>query len=635
MRHIKLKDLINESYIANTDSKKTVNENIMLERQLAEAFEHDLKRLEETLISEGFGDVWNKIKQKGGEIAQGAKQALLKPLLKIVIDKIAKDDPEGLAKLTNAAKTNPASIEKLMDNPAIKAKEKEVSKELSSIQEMLTEDEHEEIFQEYVDKVLEEARVLRDDPRNVRRRERAAQRRQAKAAPDLKVGDHGYTAAYAKARGGKVATKVDPKKTNPKKVDPKKENPPVKNKDQVAPSSDTPPEQNKGGDDKEKGGEPQSLVKKVYAFAKKHPKLSAVVGVALLGVIAAAAVGSGGVIPLITSTLVGAATGAVKGAGIGAAVGGGKEAIGQFLKGDGMDWKKVGNASLQGGKTGAKVGAIAGAGANVAGKAIAGVGKAASWASNLFGGAKGAKGNSGVDNHSAGSGHGAQRSHGTTRNSYEIAHDEVVPGQPLNQRQLQAMKMATDMSPKNLTNYQQNLTPDQMKQFNDWNQQSTSVAPGIHKDSAGNPSDDGDTNNTRPNQSGGGNAQNPVGNNISKQIQAARTDPDAIDAWHKELQTNPIWKKNISDATQEIANNKSELSNAIQNDADSKTIADIKAKLYNNQQTFSDLQNNPNHNWLRTYVTGEEHPVTAATRRMADRDPQFAKELDTWIKSKS
>jgi len=563
MRHIKLKDLINESYIANTDSKKTVNENIMLERQLAEAFEHDLKRLEETLISEGFGDVWNKIKQKGGEIAHGAKQALLKPLLKIVIDKIAKDDPEGLAKLTNAAKTNPASIEKLMDNPAIKAKEKEVSRELSSIQEMLTEDEHEEIFQEYVDKVLEEARVLRDDPRNVRRRERAAQRRQAKTVPDLKVGDHGYTAAYAKARGGKVATKVDPKKANPKKVDPKKENPPAQNKDQVAPSNDTPPEQNKGGDDKEKGGEPQSLVRKVYAFAKKHPKLSAVVGVALLGVIAAAAVGSGGVIPLITSTLVGAATGAVKGAGIGAAVGGGKEAIGQFLKGDGMDWKKVGNASLQGGKTGAKVGAIAGAGANVAGKAIAGVGKAASWASNLFGGAKGAKGNSGVDDSSAAHGQGAQRS------------------------------------------------------------QSTSVAPSIRKDSAGNPFDDGDTNDTRPNQSGGGNAQNPVGNDISKQIRAARTDPEVLNAWKEELKTNPAWKKYVEKWSGEAATTQDELNNAIDSGSDSRTVAELKGKLFNIKSTLEDLEKTPNRNWIRTHLTGEEDPFVTTTRKIFNKNPDL------------
>ena len=479
MRLIKLKDLINESYIANTDSKKTVNENIMLERQLAEAFEHDLKRLEETLISEGFGDVWDKIKQKGGKIVQGAKQALLKPLLKIVIDKIAKDDPEGLAKLTNAAKTNPASIEKLMDNPSIKAKEKEVSRELSSIQEILTEDEHEEIFQEYVDKVLEEARVLRDDPRNVRRRERAAQRRQDKAAPDLKVGDHGYTAAYAKARGGKVAAKVDPKKINPKKVDPKKENPPVQNKDQVAPSNDTPPEQNKGGDDKEKDGEPQSLVKKVYAFAKKHPKLSAVVGVALLGVIAAAAVGSGGVIPLITSTLAGAATGAVKGAGIGAVVGGGKEAIGQFLKGDGMDWKKVGNASLQGGKTGAKIGAVAGAGANIASKAAAGV---ADVASGQYGKAMkgigpdnalrdltpGEKRNLGVKDGFMDD-KGQYKRHSTGPGSikqtyFKVGGEIVTPGQPLTQNQLNAMKMAMDVGNDGNKIYGTKL----MNQYNAW-----------------------------------------------------------------------------------------------------------------------------------------------------------------------
>lgn len=50
----------------------------------------------------------------------------------------------------------------------------------------------------------------------------------------------------------------------------------------------------------------------------------------------------------------------------------------------------------------------------------------------------------------------------------ENKNKKVIPGEPLSQQQLQAMKMATDMSPNNFSNYEQNLTPEQLKQFKDW-----------------------------------------------------------------------------------------------------------------------------------------------------------------------
>lgn len=396
MKKSELKYLINE-VIDEVEASQ-------LEAELAEAFEHDLKRLEETLIAEGFGDIWNKIKQKGSEMAQGAKNALLKPLLKLIVDKIAKSDPQGMAKLANAAKNNPKAIANLMNNPQIQAKQKEVSQELKSINEILTEDEHEELFQEYVDVVLKEAGAKRV------RKPRAPKAAEPAPAPE-----------------SPAAPEAKPKK---RKASPKKEK------------------------------KPQGLIQKVYGFFKEHPKISAVAGVALLGIVIAAAIGSGGVIPLLTSTLSSAASGALSGSAIGGVVSGGKEAASQYFKNKKIDWKKVGTATGQGMVTGAKYGAVAGATGNIAGKAIAGVGKMANAVGNAFGGSKAATSTMKGDPFQ--NAHRTQRSLHSVDNYMKVGGERVFPGQPLSQRQLGAMKIAMDMGNDGYKLY----GPDLMKQYN-------------------------------------------------------------------------------------------------------------------------------------------------------------------------
>ena len=180
MRHIKLKDLINESYISSSPFEGNLND--------------DLKYLEQKLIEEGL---WDAIKQKVGDATNKTKEILLKPLIKLVVDKIAKDDPQGFSKLQQYS-ADQSKIKDLLNHPDIKKKESEIGREVASLKESLSEAEHDDFIQEYIDAVLDEARVLRDDPRNVKRRERYQQRRAA--------------------RVGQNPAPV-PKKTNPSKVD--------------------------------------------------------------------------------------------------------------------------------------------------------------------------------------------------------------------------------------------------------------------------------------------------------------------------------------------------------------------------------------------------------------------------------
>ena len=121
------------------------------------------------------------------------------------------------------------------------------------------------------------------------------------------------------------------------------------------------------------------LLGKIGAWAKKNP-VKAGLGLAALGAIGtAAAIGSGGVLPLLTTALLGAGKGAAAGA-IGGAV---KGAIGQGIanKKDGGKFfgnlKQMGKAALKSAGKGAAIGAAVGAGGAIAGKALAGVSKIA------------------------------------------------------------------------------------------------------------------------------------------------------------------------------------------------------------------------------------------------------------------
>ena len=480
MRHIKLKDLINESYINSSPFEGNLNE--------------DLKYLEQKLIEEGL---WDVIKQKVGDASNKTKEILLKPLIKLVVDKIAKDDPQGFSKLQQYS-ADQSKIKDLLNHPDIKKKESELSREVASVKESLSEAEHDDFIQEYIDAVLDEARVLRDDPRNVKRRERYQQRKAARA---------GQTPAPA------------PKKTNPVKVD-KSEPSKPKNDEPTAGQNikQGAAQLGKGiaqGADKfgiaaiEKGGDLMAkamggaskgvqalaqtepgkavggLIGKIYQWTKAHPKITAAAGIALLGLIGtAAAIGSGGIAPLIATTVTAAGGGAVKGGAIGAAVGAGKEMYSQIKGGTksfkDMDYGKVGKAAAKAGGKGAAIGAAVGAGANVLGKAAAGV---ADVASGQYGKAMkglgpdnalrdltpGEKRNLGVkDGFMDDKGQYKRHSTGPEsikQNYFKVGGEIVTPGEPLTQNQLNAMKMAIDMGNDGNKLY----GPELMKQYDTWN----------------------------------------------------------------------------------------------------------------------------------------------------------------------
>jgi hypothetical protein len=112
---------------------------------------------------------------------------------------------------------------------------------------------------------------------------------------------------------------------------------------------------------------------KVTSWMKKNPVKGAAAVALLSVVVGAAAVGSGGVLPLIGTVIGGAAKGAVVGGIGGGVVGAAKSAIGDKMAGNKFDLKKTAKAGLAGAKTGAIGGALAGAAGAVgkaAGKAV-------------------------------------------------------------------------------------------------------------------------------------------------------------------------------------------------------------------------------------------------------------------------
>jgi len=379
MRHIKLKDLINEQH--------------MNVSPLAHLLEKDLAYLQERLIEEGL---WDTIKQKVGgaleKTGEKTKELLIKPLIKVILDKWAKDDPQGFAQVQE----KPENIKKLLDHPSIKREQDKIQQALGNIQETLTEEQAEDFLQEYMDAVLEEAKVLKDDPRNVARRARYAKRKADRLA------------------GGNVPTPpkdADAKKEEPsagdniKQGDEKKEEPSAgdnikqgakqlgKGLGQAADKAGIWAIE-KGGDaikgaknfigkgmDTKAGqaakGAVGGLISKVYAWVKKNPKLSGTVALGLLAAIfTAASIGSGGAVPMITSMLSAAGAGAVKGGIIGGTIGAAKDMYGQIKGGaksfKDIDYKQVGKAALKTGKKGLAIGAAVGAGADLVGKAALG-----------------------------------------------------------------------------------------------------------------------------------------------------------------------------------------------------------------------------------------------------------------------
>lgn len=110
------------------------------------------------------------------------------------------------------------------------------------------------------------------------------------------------------------------------------------------------------------------LLGKLGAWAKKHP-VKAGVGLAAIAALGtAAAIGTGGLAPLLGAALLGAGKGAAIAGTIGAVSGGAKQAIGDKMAGNKFSLKNIGKAAWSGLKKGAVVGAIGGAAGGVLGK---------------------------------------------------------------------------------------------------------------------------------------------------------------------------------------------------------------------------------------------------------------------------
>jgi len=116
------------------------------------------------------------------------------------------------------------------------------------------------------------------------------------------------------------------------------------------------------------------LLGKLGAWAKKHP-VKAGVGLAAIAALGtAAAIGTGGLAPLLGAALLGAGKGAAIAGTIGAVTGGAKQAIGDKVAGNKFSLKNIGKAAWSGLKKGAVVGAIGGAAGGVLGKIASNMG---------------------------------------------------------------------------------------------------------------------------------------------------------------------------------------------------------------------------------------------------------------------
>jgi len=304
---------------------------------LIEGFNRDLEAFEAYLIKEGL---WDTIKQKGAALASGAKSALVQPLIKAIMNKIAQSDPEGFKKIQAAAASGESGIQQLLNSPEVKQQQQQISQDVAATTESIDDGLYSEVFEEAIGYLIE-ARVLSNDPRNVRRRELAAQKRAASQQP-----------ASNKAAPGKQPPVLKPSA--------KPAAPATPSAKPTTPTTAQPPAAQGG------------FIQKAYAWMKQHPKLTAAGGLALMAALGVATLGAGGIVPLIASVAHGAAAGAAGAGVVGGALKGGANVVGQMSKGGKVDWKQAGKAALQGAKAGAKAGAVAGGVGAALGGLIAG-----------------------------------------------------------------------------------------------------------------------------------------------------------------------------------------------------------------------------------------------------------------------
>lgn len=334
-------------------------EQVYVEQVLRDNFEQDLKAFEQYLIKEGL---WDTIKQKGTNLVGGAKNALLQPLVKTVLDKIAQSDPEGFKQLQAAAQ-DPQKLQALLNSPEVQQQQQAISQDVAATAESIDDSIYFEYFNEAYGNLVDEAAV------------------QGPGA-FLNPGQRGSTAAYAAAQGKKLAQRI-PQQTLGQKVAGAADKAAIAGLKGIGKAgSAVSGLVGKGAQaigQSKVGQAAGGFISKATNWIKQNPKISLAAGLALLAATGgAAAVGAGGIAPLITSTLSAGAAGATKGGIAGAAFGGIKNLAQQAQDAKSLkdiNWKQAGKEALKKGAVGAAVGGAVGAGANVLGKAAAGVGK--------------------------------------------------------------------------------------------------------------------------------------------------------------------------------------------------------------------------------------------------------------------
>lgn len=379
---------------------------------LRDAFERDLKAFEQYLVQEGL---WDTIKQKGSQLVGGAKNALIQPLIKMVLDKLAQSDPEGYKKL-QAAANDPAQLQALLNSPEVQQQQQSLGQDVATTAEGLDEELYDEYLNEAYSYLVDEAWIdpktgkfvapgtpgaierksgapLSQTPNAIKKRAaRAAASGKAPASDQptsdtpaagalqgpgatLNTGQHGSTAAYAAARGGKVAGPAPQQPSNAVKAIGKAGDAASWLGKKAVSATQALGQTKAGQAVKSAAG---GFIGKAVNWVKAHPKISLA---AALGLIVAtggaAAIGAGGIAPLIATTLTAGGAGALKGGAIGAVAGGAKDIYNQVKGGDvknlgDVKWGQAGKAALKTGVKGAAAGFAAGAGANILGKAALG-----------------------------------------------------------------------------------------------------------------------------------------------------------------------------------------------------------------------------------------------------------------------
>jgi len=384
-------------------------ERVLVNNHLQQGFNKDLVAFEQYLVQEGL---WDTIKQKGAQLAGGAKNALLQPLVKMVLDKIAQSDPEGYKQLQQAA-NDPQKLQALLNSPEVQQQQQAVSQDVATATESIDDILYEDYLNEAYGYLVQEAWVDPKTGRFVRPGTPGAVERKSASNRD--------------ARGRFVKDQPIPGQqpaTEPPVIQQPATEPPViqqpntatqdikqgaaqlgkglvRGADQLAIKGlqglgkgiNLTAKAGQGIAQSKIGQGVRGFIGKAVNWVKKNPKISLAAGLALLATTGGfAAIGAGGIAPLIAGTVKAGLAGAGKGGIIGGIGGGVKDLASQAQNVKSLkdiNWKQAGKEALKKGALGAAIGGAVGAGGHVAGKAIQGVGKLAKG----FGGSSDAAGN--------------------------------------------------------------------------------------------------------------------------------------------------------------------------------------------------------------------------------------------------